>query len=139
MARASSGKTALEHAIEAAQLYMEAARVASSPAERARLRRKCEDMIAEGEKLKAPAAGPAARQPVAPQQSRELSTAEKIILLRSSKLHGLKFPPWESDPADETFRPGSGSEKELFRCAKYVPPPLFSFANFPGEDTGHHI
>ena len=36
-----------------------------------------------------------------PQQKRDLSTREKIILLESSKLNGFIFPPWTApDPSD---------------------------------------
>jgi len=94
--RRTSGKEALQHAITAAELYMKAAKEASSPAEKTRFKRKCQDLISQAETLKAPRDG-------APQQSRELTTAEKIILLKSSKLHGSVFPPWEQAPKQEAF------------------------------------
>jgi len=106
----SSGKTALQHAISAAECYMKAARTASTPADRARLKRKCEELIALAERLKGPTPGPSNT----PQQSRQLPTAEKMILLRSSKLHGSIFPPWESAPGDDIFARASG-EEALFR------------------------
>jgi len=99
----STGKVALQHAISAAECYMKAARTASAPADRARLKHKCEELVALAERLKAPAVPPDGT----PQQSRELPAAEKTILLRSSKLHGSIFPPWESAPGEGAFKPAS--------------------------------
>ncbi len=107
----TSGQTALQHAIDAAELYMKAVKEAATPAERARLKRKCQELVARAEQLKntttaaattsTPAPGLPARG--APQQSRELSTAEKTIVLRSSRLYGSVFPPWESAPPASAF------------------------------------
>jgi len=100
----SSGAAALGHAIKAAELYMQAAEAATNSAERNRLRRKCQNLIASAEKLKAAGqdAGP-------PRSSRDLPPGEEVILLRSSELHGNKFPPWRVNPASSAFalQPGS--------------------------------
>ncbi|KAF3770212.1 cysteine proteinase, partial [Cryphonectria parasitica EP155] len=102
----ASGEDALKHAIDAAELYMKAVREAPTTAEKSRLRRKCQDLIALAETLKAPQRRPTPTAAAAPQPrlSRELPTSEKTILLRSSKLHGSVFPPWESDPDPAVFR-----------------------------------
>ncbi|KAL2181564.1 uncharacterized protein P884DRAFT_326248 [Thermothelomyces heterothallicus CBS 202.75] len=99
------GQEALKHAIAAAELYMQAAGKASYPADRKRFRRKCAELIALGERLKAntqQAAGDTSRAPV-PESTRPLTTAEKTILLRASRLHGNVFPPWESAPGPDVF------------------------------------
>ncbi|KAK3906650.1 hypothetical protein C8A05DRAFT_29506 [Staphylotrichum tortipilum] len=95
---------ALKHAIAAAELYMQAAAAAKTPADRKRLRKKCADLIALGERLKAGTKGPDApsRAPV-PESTRPLTTAEKTIVLRASRLHGNVFPPWEAAPGPAAF------------------------------------
>ncbi len=105
----SSGKAALQHAISAAELYMKAADEATTAAERARLKRRCQELVIRAEQLKtaAPLPPPPTRPP---QQSRELSTLEKTIVLRSSRLHGSVFPPWEAEPGLGTFAPASKGE-----------------------------
>lgn len=103
----TSGKEALGHAIQAAEFYMKAVKDAPTAAEKSRLKRKCQELIARAETLKAPASIPVrskAPKPGGPRQTRVLPTAEKTILLRSSKLHGSIFPPWENDPDPAVFR-----------------------------------
>ena len=99
-ATSTSGNEALGHAIEAAGLYMEAVQKASTPAERTRLGRKCGDMLDLAEKLKSLLLN---REPPGPKSTRQLSTAEKTIILRSSKIHGKVFPPWEAAPEPSAF------------------------------------
>lgn len=102
-----SGQEALSNAIQAAECYMRAVDEAPTAAEKSRLRRKCQELIARAETLKKPGSTPTptkAPRPGGPQQTRVLPTAEKTILLRSSKLHGSVFPPWEADPDPTTFR-----------------------------------
>ncbi|KAK4157118.1 hypothetical protein C8A00DRAFT_40484 [Chaetomidium leptoderma] len=106
----SQGDEALKHAIAAADLYMQAADKANTPENRKRLRRKCVELIGLGERLKAggKATGVASRPPV-PESTRPLTTAERTIVLRASRLHGNVFPPWDSAPSSESFsEPGSG-------------------------------
>lgn len=101
---------------------MKAVREAPTAAQKTRLKRKCQDLIALAETIKpaasvgtprssTPAAAAAASsssskapKPRGPRQSRELPTGEKTILLRSSKLHDSVFPPWEHDPDQAVFR-----------------------------------
>ncbi|KAK3322281.1 hypothetical protein B0H66DRAFT_601746 [Apodospora peruviana] len=98
------GADALAHAIAAADLYMQAARKATTASERARLSRKCSDVLALGERLKANAtAASAASRPAVPESTRPLTTSEKAIILRSSRLHGNLFPPWSAAPEPSYF------------------------------------
>jgi calpain-7 len=98
---------ALQHAIAAADLYMQAAQRATTPAERARFTRKCSEILALGERLKANAkAATAASQAPVPESTRPLTTSEKTIILRASRLHGNVFPPWDSAPDAAAFDAG---------------------------------
>ena len=86
---------------------MQAAQRATTPAERLRLTRKCSEILALGERLKAnaKAAAAASRAPV-PESTRPLTTSEKAIILRASRLHGNVFPPWDSAPDPAAFDAG---------------------------------
>ncbi|KAK1835070.1 hypothetical protein QBC39DRAFT_419504 [Podospora conica] len=110
------GDEALRHAIAAAELYMQAARKAATPAERSRLNRKCSHLIALGERLKANAkAAAAGSRPLVPESTRPLTTAEKTIILRASRLHGNIFPPWESAPDPSVFSaPAPDADADVF-------------------------
>lgn len=107
MASKTEGATALNHAIAAAELFMKAANGASTPTDKARLQRKCQDLITLAEKLKqCPRVDTVAaveRRLGHPRVVRDIPTSEKTILLRGSHLHGSKFPPWNSDPDPKEF------------------------------------
>ncbi|KAF9770558.1 hypothetical protein IL306_011880 [Fusarium sp. DS 682] len=90
--RTSSGQAALDYAVQAAELYMRAAGEASSKKDATRLRLKCQQLIAQAEKLKA-----------------ELTQIPKV-LLRTSKLHSNLFPPWTKEPSDQEFQLLPGEE-----------------------------
>jgi hypothetical protein len=51
-----------------------------------------------------------------PQSTRELTQSEQILLLRNSKLHGFKFPPWKSAPEPKHFllKEGDFGEAEQY-------------------------
>ncbi|KAK1751923.1 hypothetical protein QBC47DRAFT_405929 [Echria macrotheca] len=117
------GDEALQHAIAAAELYMQAAAKASSAAERVRLSRRSNDVIMLGERLKANAkAAAAASRPPVPESTRLLTTAEKTIVLKASRLHGNVFPPWESPPDPAVFsQPGTDGDA-------YIDPSPFSLS-----------
>ena len=70
---------------------MRAASGAVNKTDAARFRRKCQDLIAHAEKLKAQLAKPS-----------RLDGSD--ILNRTSRLHGNDFPPWETDPLDTEFQ-----------------------------------
>jgi hypothetical protein len=102
----------------AGELLMEAAQRANTTADRNRLNRKCRELITLAERYKLVAANP---DPPGPTSTRELSTSEKVILLRSAKLHGSTFPPWEAPPTAEAF--AKGPDGELF-----TDPATYSFS-----------
>ncbi|KAJ4116197.1 cysteine protease [Fusarium equiseti] len=82
---ASSGQAALDHTVQAAELYMRAAGEAATKKDAARLRLKCQQLIAQAEKLKAHL------------------TQIPSVLLQTSRLHGNLFPPWSNEPSDKDF------------------------------------
>ncbi|KAK4210963.1 calpain-like protease [Rhypophila decipiens] len=119
----STGSDALKHAIAAADLYMQAALKANVATERSRLRRKCSDLLALGERLKANSTvASAASRPPVPESTRPLTIQEKTIIIKSSRLHGSVFPPWETAPAPDTFTQ-AGPEGDVF-----VDPATFSLS-----------
>ncbi|KAI0117524.1 cysteine proteinase [Hypoxylon sp. NC0597] len=102
------GKEALDHAIAAAEFYMKAAQAAGSPEEKSRLTKKCQFLISKAECLKKSGqtgGGVAAveKRLKLPRQARQIPKSEQAILLRSSKLHGNVYLPWESDVDPEEF------------------------------------
>ncbi|KAI1384662.1 cysteine proteinase [Hypoxylon trugodes] len=107
LASKAHGKEALDYTIAAAELYMKAAQAASNQEEKRRLSRKCQSLISKAESLKSRPAGSGVvaveKRLQIPQQGRSLPTSEQTILLRSSRLHGSVFPPWESDPDSREF------------------------------------
>lgn len=134
---------------------MQAARNASTAAERARLSRRCNDVIALGERIKAnQRAAVASSRPPVPESTRPLSTLEKTIILRASRLHGNIFPPWESPPDPTVFSdlgPGGDAyvcvscanpislSTTLTRCSFKVIPPhsLFPPSSKPSSPVGN--
>lgn len=83
---------ALDHAVLAAELYMRAAGEAANKKDAARLRLKCQQLIAQAEKLKA-----------------QLNQTPSI-LLQTSRLHANLFPPWSKQPSDRDFQLVPGEE-----------------------------
>ncbi|KAM0248151.1 hypothetical protein ACHAQJ_009568 [Trichoderma viride] len=94
---ASTGQKALDYAIQAAELYMRAAAEKKTSKEEAiRLRRKCKQLIAFAEKLKAQLPASSASPP-----------GNGLNLLHgASRLHGNYYPPWSDDPSDAEFQLG---------------------------------
>jgi hypothetical protein len=90
--RTSSGQEALDHTVQAAELYMRAAGEATTKKDATRLRLKCQQLIAQAEKLKAHL------------------TQTPSILLRTSRLHGNLFPPWSNEPLSKEFELLPGEE-----------------------------
>ncbi|KAF4120243.1 Calpain large subunit, domain III [Geosmithia morbida] len=89
----SKGQPALDAAIRAVELYMAAAAQASIKSERARLRRKCQELIQYAERLKS--------------QLASNMSPDEVIIKDASQLHGNDFPPWEGDPPETEFRVSS--------------------------------
>lgn len=118
LSTAVSPNRALEAAIDAAEHYMKALRLATVPKDRQSLDTKCKELLTRAEKIKkSKDAQPAGagdrnltrREPVS---SRKLTTREEIILLEGAKLHGFIFPPWTCAPDPEEFE--MKNEGELF-------------------------
>jgi calpain-7 len=109
----STKEEALKNAILATEIYMKAIKLASSAAERDKLKAKCMRVLARAEEIKQmknwslpvnqDGMVTRGRRLKTPSSLRALSTREEVILLESSKLHGFIFPPWQSDPTEEFF------------------------------------
>ncbi|KZZ89874.1 calpain-like protease palB [Ascosphaera apis ARSEF 7405] len=111
-----SQKQALDAAITAAELYLNAYRLASTQADKKRLDAKCNTLLTLAEKIKKGGKEwqsqlnlnlrsqlSLSRSRAAPQSTRQLSKREQIILLEGSKLHGAVFPPWTTQPDAKEF------------------------------------
>ncbi|KAI8634813.1 PALB protein [Xylariaceae sp. FL1651] len=115
----SSGKEALDHAIAAAELYMKAAKESTSPKDKKRLNKKCEELVLTAESLKkstsvTDSVSETERKLKLPRQARQIPTNEKSLLYRNSRLHGNTFPPWESDPDPASFHGDTYSDPSTF-------------------------
>ncbi|KAJ5601113.1 hypothetical protein N7510_010647 [Penicillium lagena] len=105
---ATSRNAALEAAIDAAEHYMKALRLAPAT-EKATLDAKCKDLLTRAEKIKgatdwqSAAWGESRKGLRSPTSTRKLTTREEIIILEGAKLNGFKFPPWQRPPAPEEF------------------------------------
>lgn len=103
---------------------MKAIKLANSSLERARLKEKCLNILARAEEIKKIEQWQPAMSYIGavitpseisrvPQSRRQLSTREEVILLEGSKLHGLIFPPWNSEPGEQEFAAPKG---EVYTC-----------------------
>lgn len=111
----SGTNASLKATIEAAELYMQALRLAESPLDRKRIDAKCKELIKRAEDLKLEQdVAPNGKSEVPllkpPTSSRKLTTRENIILLEGSKLNGFVFKPWDKEPTDEEFALRDGEE-----------------------------
>ncbi|KAL4979482.1 calpain-like protease palB [Aspergillus desertorum] len=112
---ASSQSQALDAAIDAAEHYMKALVLTSSPKDRTVLDAKCKEWLTRAEKIK----GAEDWRTVAqsrrsgfrtPASTRKLTTREDIILLQGAKLNGFIFPPWKTEPSDDEFDTGADED-----------------------------
>ncbi|KAI9740750.1 MAG: cysteine protease [Claussenomyces sp. TS43310] len=112
--QALSREEALQSAIAATQMYMTAIKVSSNESERKRLKERSMRVLERAERIKRNESWMVPsyidsrdvrknRLDKVPQSSRTLSAREEILLLESSKLHGLVFPRWMEDPPDDLF------------------------------------
>lgn len=114
---ASSQTQALEAAIEAAEHYMKALKLASVPKDKQALDAKCKEWLTRAEKIKgvrnwqSATLGGSNDRLGPPVPTRKLTTREEIILLEGAKLNGFIFPPWVNAPKPEYFQREGG---ELF-------------------------
>ncbi|THC90724.1 hypothetical protein EYZ11_009812 [Aspergillus tanneri] len=111
---ASSQGQALEAAIDAAEHYMKALKLATVPKDQQTLDAKCKEWLTRAEKIKdaidwRTAVRPKDRNiPRSPKSTRKLTTREEIILLEGAKLNGFIFPPWSSSPDSNEFKQEDG-------------------------------
>lgn len=106
---------ALTHAIDASELYMKAIVLAKTPAEKSHLKLKCFEALDRAEEIKKVNQWPVfglsrdakdtsknlvLRTPIS---TRELHAREKLIILKSSRLHGSVFPQWTHEPQRDDF------------------------------------
>lgn len=108
----------MEAAIEAAEHYMKALRLAASPKDKQALDAKCKEWLTRAENIKGvknwqsatPASGNGPHKLQSPVSTRKLTTREEIILLEGAKLNGFIFPPWVGPPKPEEFQREEGEE-----------------------------
>jgi calpain-7 len=109
---ASTQHEALQIAIEAVEVYMQAMKFAAGNRERARLKEKCQILLKTAESLKKADTRQQVKAPAkvlkGPVSTRTFTTKEQVILLEGSKLNGFIFQPWDSDPDPEEFHPRDG-------------------------------
>ncbi|KAJ5278614.1 hypothetical protein N7478_003986 [Penicillium angulare] len=113
IATATSQKAALAAAIDAAEHYMRALRIAL-PDDKNVLDTKCKELLTRAEKIKtaedwrlaaSPKTIPGRRYPTS---KRRLTTREEIIILEGAKLNGFIFAPWERSPSSLEFTAHEG-------------------------------
>lgn len=117
----NGSRTALEATINAAELYMQALRLADDVQDKRRLDAKTKDLIAKAERLKnvgdshnvLDGTMKSRGRVDHPSSTRNLTTRENIILLEGSKLNGAVFKPWATTPKDEEFECQNGQEQWL--------------------------
>ncbi|KAF5856093.1 cysteine protease [Aspergillus alliaceus] len=109
---ATSQRQALEAAIDAAEHYMKALRLATVQKDKHALDAKCKEWLTTAESIKESKNWQAAAhrhdkvvpEPQLPVSTRKLTTREEIILLEGAKLNGFIFPPWSNPPSPTEFK-----------------------------------
>lgn len=122
MSGASSQAQALEAAIETAEHYMKALRLAAAPKDKQTLDAKCKEWLTKAEEIKGTKNWRFAieegdngmARPRPPVSTRKLATREEIILLEGAKLNGFIFPPWVSAPKPEELQLSDGGTLFLY-------------------------
>ena len=133
--RSSSKDEALEVAIEAAELSMQALKLAQDKNEKAQLSTRVRQLLNEAEKIKhgkdwrkvvgstssikgsingTMASNNLTRTLNEPKSSRDVPTSEQILLLKAGYLNGFKFPPWTTPPDPNEFESRDGEELFLY-------------------------
>lgn len=142
---ATSDSAAFAASIRAAELYMQALKLADNASDRSRLRTKCKTMLDQSEKYKKRNSGnephstdrvskegllPTPKRDMKhPVSKRILTTREKIILVEGSKLNGFKFPIWEQPPDQAEFELRDGQ-------AQFVDSPQLPLSPLQMESFG---
>ena len=135
--RSSSKDEALEIAIKAAETSMQALKLAQDPVDKASLSTRVKQLLREAEQIKlsrdwrtiirsgnlagqssnvdaTSTSSPRAKPLKEPKSDRELPKAEQILILKSSFLHGFKFPPWTTPPEPNEFELNDGENMFLY-------------------------
>lgn len=122
---------ALKAAIDAAEHYMNALKIADTAEDKKKLDGKCKLLLAKAEEIKHSksqypihhnTSSSGSRSKLSePLSTRELSTREQIILLEGAKLNGFVFPPWGAAPIPQEFELIDGDRPFLyvFRCPAF--------------------
>lgn len=125
----SSKDGALEKILAAAEMSMRALKLTNDVAVKKDLNVNIKQLLSEAETIKAspewkpsalagadsgarasPSSITKVKRLKIPKSSRQLSTAEKIIILKASTLNGSKFPPWQQNPPTSEFKPGESGQ-----------------------------
>lgn len=119
--RASSKDEALDIAIKAAETALSALKIAKDSNEKANYSARAKQLMQDAETIKRSDDWKKAVQQASkvslltePVNSRELSTKERIILLRAGFLNGVKFPEWNGAPSMSEFELQDGEEAFLY-------------------------
>jgi len=132
-----SSNAALEAAINSAELYMKALRLADNAADRKRLDAKCKELLEKAESIKEAQDGvtskpvvPLRQERKHPISTRKLTTRENIVLLEGAKLNGFVYKPWDKVPPMAEFELKEGHP--LFTDALNLPLSEAQLASFAG-------
>ena len=105
---------------------MQALKLSKDPSSRKQLSAQVKDLFSQAEQIKVSgiwsrstsrsslaedSAQSRIRRLKTPISTRQLSTAEKIIVLKGSYLNGYKFPPWQTDPSNDEFSLAKGQSQ----------------------------
>ncbi|GAB7363312.1 hypothetical protein MBLNU230_g3593t1 [Neophaeotheca triangularis] len=115
--QARSRDEALENAIKAAELSMQALKLATNPTQKQQQSTRVSKLLAEAERIKhsdewrlssthennEDSLSATVRELKEPLSSRELSKAEQIIIYKASYLNRFTFPPWTKPPDPSEF------------------------------------
>lgn len=126
----SSPPTTLEDlnlSVNSSELLVRALQFTADGSDKVRLSKKCDALLRQAERVKAKLQTPVAanvgmdkqveakRKATSRDPFEGLSTREKVILLRGSKLNGFTFPPWQCSPDTAEFAMADG-EQRFLRC-----------------------
>lgn len=119
--RSATKDEALDIAIRAAETAFKALKLVKDANEKATYTAKAKQLMQDAETIKRSSDWRQAVQQAAqvrvltePANTRELSTKERIILLRGGFLNGVKFPEWNGAPSPSEFDLKDGEEPFLY-------------------------
>ncbi|KAL9096357.1 MAG: hypothetical protein Q9165_001354 [Trypethelium subeluteriae] len=145
IAWATDRDAALQLAVQAAELAMRSLQLGGSSDRKAAVSKRCKLLLEEAEKIKNDPhwqpSKPVRRSSSSvclallkklddPVSARKITTSEKIILLKASKLNDYIFPQWEGSPGPSQF--GIKSDQNLFLDAPELSLSEFQRSIFKG-------